>query len=125
MIKDFFRIRPICLSNYDYKILSFVLATTLQTVIPFLKKLHQTGYIKQQNMTTYIRLISEIIELCETPGLPGAIISLDFEKAFDSINWHFMQKVAKNIGFGNFFSTLITNIYACNFYYLRFNGYLK
>ena len=91
--------RPICLSNYDYKILFFVLAKRLQTVIPFLINSDQTGYIKQRNMTTNIRLVSEIIELCETQGLPGAIISLDFEKAFDSLNWNFIQKVVKKFGF--------------------------
>ena len=63
--------RPICLSNYDYKILSFVLAKRLQTVIPFSISSDQTGYIKQRNMTTNIRLISDIIELCETQSLPG------------------------------------------------------
>ena len=36
---------------------------------------------------------------------------LDFEKAFDSLNWHFMQKEVKKFGFGNFFSTWIKILY--------------
>ena len=117
--------RPICISNYDYKILSFVLAKRLQTVIPCLINSDQTGYIKQRNMTTNIRLISEIIEVCEKQGLPGAIISLDFEKAFDSLNWNFMQKVVKKFGFGNFFSTWITILYNDPSLVIKNNGWLS
>ena len=46
--------------------------------------------LNYSGVTTNIILVSEIIELCETQGLPGAIISLEFEKVFDSLNWNLM-----------------------------------
>ena len=41
------------------------------------------------------RLILDMIEDCEKYNKPGAIICLDFEKAFDSLSWDFM--FAKNL----------------------------
>ena len=77
---------PICLSNYDYKLLSFVLAKRLQKVIHHLISMDETGYIKNRNIATNIRLISDVIEKCKFENLPGWVIGLYFEKAFDSLS---------------------------------------
>ena len=61
-------------------------------------------------MTTNIRLIMEVVEHCERQGSPGAI-SLDFEKAFDSLNWDFMQNIMSKYGFGDFISHWIKILY--------------
>ena len=34
---------------------------------------------------------------------PGLIVNVDFEKAFDSIEWPYMIKVLKYLNFGNSF----------------------
>ena len=117
--------RPICLSNYDYKILSFVLANRLQKVIHKLINPVQTGYIKNRSMNTNIRLIMEIIEHCEMQGSPGAIISLDFEKAFDSLNWDFMLTIMSKYGFGDFFSRWIKILYNDPLLLIKNNGWLS
>lgn len=38
------------------------------------------------------RLISDIIDRMEEDEIPGLLILLDFEKAFDTIEWEFIQR---------------------------------
>ena len=115
--------RPISLSNYDYKILSFVLAKRLQKVIHNLISTDQTGYIKKRNIATNIRIISDVINKCEHENIPAAVIGLDFEKAFDSLNWEFMLKTVKKFGFGNFFCKWINILYTKPTLIVKNNGW--
>ena len=43
--------RPISLSNYDYKILYFMLVGCMQKVMDLIVCKDQTGYIKNRNMS--------------------------------------------------------------------------
>ena len=53
----------------------------------------------------------------EAKQLPGMILCLDFEKAFDSLDWQFMFKVLNAYGFGDdmcqWISTLYKNTVYC------------
>ena len=50
-------------------------------------------------------------------NLPGQIILVDFEKAYDSLEWDFLFKALDKFNFGNSFKTwvklLYTNISSC------------
>ena len=52
----------------------------------------QTGFIKGRFIGENIRLIYDLIERTEEENIPGLLMLLDFEKAFDSIEWHFIEK---------------------------------
>ena len=89
--------RPISLTNCDYKILTFVLAKCLQKVIPKLISCDKSGYIKNRYIGFSARLIDDIIQDCEDGNKPGAIICLNFKKAFYSLDWNFMFGCLKKI----------------------------
>ena len=48
-----------------------------------------------------IRLIYDLINYLTQKRLPGLLLCLYFEKAFDSLDWQLMFKVLKAFGFGN------------------------
>ena len=82
--------RPLSLTGTDYKIIAFVLAERLQKVIHKLINSDQSGYIKGRFIGTNIRLVDDIIWYANRHNLPGAILFLDFKKAFDSLEWDYM-----------------------------------
>ena len=46
----------------------------------------QTGFIKGRFIWEDIRLIYDIMHFTEQYNIPGLIMSIDFEKAFDTIS---------------------------------------
>ena len=73
--------RPICLTNYDYKIIAFVLAKRLQSVIGKIVHIDQTGYIKGSFIGQSARLVNDVFDYCENFNASGCLICLDYEKA--------------------------------------------
>ena len=47
-----------------------------------------------------LNLVRDLIEYCNSQNLPLAIISLDQEKAFDRVNWNFLDRVLQRMNFG-------------------------
>ena len=59
-----------------------------------------------------IRLIYDIIDYLQKYDRPGLLLCLDFEKAFDSLNWVFMFRVLRAFGCGPDFCKWISTF--CN-----------
>ena len=104
--------RPISLLNTDYKILTKLLAIRLNKVLPNIIHPDQVAYIKKRFIGQNIRLVYDVIEYCETYAQEGIIACIDFEKAFDTIEWHFLFKTLKMFNFGETFCKWIDIIYS-------------
>ena len=92
--------RPISLLNTVYKIGSSCIANRIKTVLPLLVNEDQTGFIAKRYIGDNIRLIYDLMRYLDIKNIPGLMLSLDFEKAFDSLDWGFMFKALKSFGFG-------------------------
>jgi len=103
--------RPISLLNVDFKILTKALANRLCKVLPNIIHEDQTGYIKGRFIGCNIRLIEDVMFFTEMNNLPGIILNIDFEKAFDSINWNFVFKSLEAFNFGEKFISFIKTLY--------------
>ena len=102
--------RPISLLNFDYKIFSKALAKKLIDVIPNIISGEQTAYVKNRFIGESGRLTSDIIETTDIFNLSGYMVTMDIEKAFDSLDHTFLLKVLKKIGFGQNFIRCIETI---------------
>ena len=71
----------------------------------------QTGFMKGRFIGDNIRLIDEIINYTAEENLPGLLLFLDFEKAFDTVEWNFIQKTLGIFGFGSSFVKWINMCY--------------
>ena len=115
--------RPISLTNYDYKIIAFVLSERIQKVIQNLISHDQTAYIKERFIGNNVRLLSDIIHYCNLAKQNGILLSVDFEKAFDTVEWNFMYECLRKFNFGENFIKWIEVLYTDPIMVVKNNGY--
>ena len=60
----------------------------------------QTGFIKGRYIGQNIRLIIDIMEHTKSQNKPDILVLLDFQKAFDSLEWPFMMNTLDIFNFG-------------------------
>lgn len=109
--------RPITLLNYDLKLMAYALAQRLKNVLPKIIHSDQKGYVKNRYIGFNVRQIQDVIDYCEKFNVDGAILFLDFTKAFDSLEWDFLFETLQKFGFHHNFikwvQTMYTDIKSC------------
>ena len=103
--------RPISLLNVDYKILAKALSIRIKKVLNEIIYIDQVGYIKGRNIGEAIRLIDDMIYYTTHNDIPGYLMAIDFEKAFDSVSHIYLQKTLRSFGFGPSFCKWIQTLY--------------
>ena len=93
--------RPITLLNTDVKLIAYSLAERIKQILPKIINSDQNGYIKNRYIGYNIRQIQDIIDYSEQFNISGALLFLDFSKAFDSLEWEFMFQSLEKFGFKN------------------------
>jgi len=116
--------RPISLTNCDYKLIAFVLSRRLQKVIKEIINEDQSSYIKNRYIGHNVRLINDIMDYTKSQDLPGCLLSLDFAKAYDSLEWNFMMEALKKFNFGNNFLRWVKILYTKPVMIFKNNGWL-
>ena len=74
--------------NVDYKILFKPLALRMKTVMPSIINEDQTGFMQQRRISTNIHKVFEVIQYTQKHDKPGLIMSIDFEKCFDCMEYN-------------------------------------
>ena len=92
--------RPITLLNTVYKIASGSIANRIKQVLDKLISTDQTGFIEGRFIGENTRLVYDLLQFTEEKHIPGLLLLIDFEKAFDSVSWSFINKVLKFFNFG-------------------------
>lgn len=92
--------RPITLLNTDYKILSSTIANRFKEVLPSIISETQKGFLKGRFIGENSRQIFDVLTEAEQNKLPGLLLSVDFEKAFDSIEMKHLHNCLNHYNFG-------------------------
>ena len=93
--------RPITLLNVIYKIASACIAERIKTTLTELISEDQTGFISGRYIGENTRLIYDILHITDELDIPGLLLIVDFEKAFDSISWKFINHTLNFLNFGD------------------------
>ena len=72
-----------------------------------------------------LRLLIDVIEYAKLNNNPGLLMFLDFEKAFDSLDWSFIHSCLRKMGFKPTFCKWVKLIYTCPKAFLKINGFLS
>ncbi|GKA29337.1 putative RNA-directed DNA polymerase, eukaryota, reverse transcriptase zinc-binding domain protein [Tanacetum coccineum] len=103
-IKDF---RPISLIGIHYKIIAKVLANRLSKVIDKIVSNEQSAFISGRQILDGPLILSEVIDWFKKRKKKMLIFKVDFEKAFDSVSWKYLDFVLISLGFGSKWRTWI------------------
>lgn len=104
--------RPITLLNVDTKIISAAIANRIKPLLKTLISETQQGFIKGRYIGECTRLVYDLIEKTEEEDIPGLLVLIDFEKAFDTLEWSFMDKALNFYGFGSNICKWVKVLYA-------------
>ena len=92
--------RPISLLNVVYKLASAVIANRIKIVLNKVIHEDQQGFLSEIYIGENIRIIYDALFETQKQNLPGLILSIDFENAFDTVSWKFIDKTLKYYNFG-------------------------
>ncbi|KAA0058554.1 LINE-1 retrotransposable element ORF2 protein [Cucumis melo var. makuwa] len=96
--KDF---RPISLTTSIYKIIAKTLSNRLKLTLPDTISGNQLAFIKNRQITDAILMANEALDYWKVKKIKGFILKLDIEKAFNNLNWDFIDFVLKKKNYPN------------------------
>ena len=105
--------RPISLCNVSYKIISKVLSTRLKRVLPKLISETQSTFVASRLITDNILIAQEMFHALRTnPSCQRKYVAIktDMSKAYDRVEWSFLEEVMSKMGFDG---RLINRIMRC------------
>ena len=93
--------RPLTLLNTLYKLISGCIAERIKPSLPNLIHPDQKGFVAGRYIGEAIRTTYDIIEHAKNKKLAGLLLTIDFEKAYDSVSFNFIIKCLKFFNFSN------------------------
>ena len=90
---------PLSLLNQDYKILSKLVAERMKIALPKIINYNQTGSLKGRYIGQNITTIMDLVYFTQDENIPALVMSVDFEKAFDTLEWLFMYQCLEKFNF--------------------------
>lgn len=91
---------PIALDNFQFKIVTKIIADRLASITTRIISVEQRGFIRDRNISECVILASEAINLLEKRQYGGNVaLKVDIAKAFDTLDWNFLILVLRRFGF--------------------------
>ena len=127
-IPSFSKMRPLSMLMNDYKILAKMVFSRIVAPTPYIINKHQTGGVPNANIQDNTLLIHLIILYYTNASYGswrrGFIVSLDNEKAFDSVIRSFLWKVMDAFGYDSTTVNILKALYSESKTKIIFNNFL-
>ncbi|MCI07590.1 LINE-1 reverse transcriptase like, partial [Trifolium medium] len=91
--------RPICLVSSLYKILSKVLAARLKKVLGKVISKVQSAFLPNRQILDGVLVVNELLDLAKRRKDKCLFFKVDFERAYDTVNWNFLEYMLVRMGF--------------------------
>jgi hypothetical protein len=95
------KFRPISLINYSFKIFSKIVNNSLVKVCDRFLSHNQTTFARGRFILESEVSSHEIIYDTVSRKEKGLVLKLDYEKAYDKVNWYFLEEMLSTRGFSN------------------------
>ena len=114
-IKSIDDLRPISLTNCEYRIFTKILCNRLQNINHKIIQDHQTCSINGRRLSDNIVLLRDLIYDCKIRKRVLNVISVDQKKAFDNVSHKYLFKILEHLGLGEFMLDNIKRLYEESF----------
>ena len=94
---------PISLLPVVYKMASSVLAERLKPILKDIFSTHQSVFLSGRSISDCTRLIYDLMFYTRKHKIPGLLMQIDFQKAFDSVSRDFLYIVLEKFDFNDKF----------------------
>nr|GEV45596.1 RNA-directed DNA polymerase, eukaryota [Tanacetum cinerariifolium] len=92
--------RPISLIGCLYKVITKVIANRLSLIISDLISDVKSAFLPNRQILDGPFIINELLFWCKFKKQQAMVFKVDFEKAYDSVRWDFLQDILTAFGFG-------------------------
>lgn len=91
--------RPISLIGSMYKIVAKILAKSLKEVLVKVIDRDQSAFLGGRNMMDSVVVANEVIHEAKRRRKSTIVFKVDFEKAYDSVDWEFLLYMLRRMNF--------------------------
>lgn len=117
--------RPISLCNVVFRIITKTIANRVKTILPNIISDSQSAFIPGRSINDNAMTAFEIFHSMKTKktGKKGHMaMKLDMSKAYDRVEWGFLEAVMRQLGFNNKWIDLVMNCVKTVSYSVLING---
>jgi hypothetical protein len=117
--------RRISLCNVLYKLISKVLANRLKIILPYVISPEQSVFVPCRLITDNVLVPFETLHSIATrfSGKEGYMtLKLDMSKAYDRLEWDFLEAMLRKLGFANRWNNLLMSCVRTVTYSILING---
>jgi hypothetical protein len=93
--------RPMCLLQVLFKIFTKAMTARVEPVMGKLIHPCQNTFIRGRYITDGVMLLQEILRESKVKKKQGVVLKIDFEKAYDKVNWNFPFDCCRHKGFSD------------------------
>nr|GEY06240.1 cysteine-rich receptor-like protein kinase [Tanacetum cinerariifolium] len=91
--------RPISLIGCIYKVISKLLASRLACIIQKIIRPNQMAFLSGRQILDGVLIANELVNYAKRENIKMLLFKIDFEKAFDNVNWIFLLHVKEEMVF--------------------------
>ena len=116
---------PISLGNVLYKVFSKVVANKLKKILPHLNSEHQSAFMTEHLISNNIIVAFETLHYMRNHSLGNTgymALKLNMSKAYERIEWQYMEKLMKKMGFDDAWTKLMMDCISIATYSVLING---